>query len=81
MESYTRNYPRDKSSREEEIINIVRNLKKFTIEDIKGKISLSEGTIRNYLTYLNKIRIIEKTGTIPHMNGPSFYNEYRILKM
>ena len=81
LNSYSRNYPKEKSDRETEILDIVKSFKKFTILDFEGKISLSKGTLRNYLTLMTKKRKIEKLRTIPQQNRRSFLNEYKIREM
>ena len=78
LNSYSRNYPREKIEREEEILKIAKNFKKFTILDLEGKVQLSRGTLRNYLTLLSKKRKIEKIRTIPQINTTSYLNEYRV---
>lgn len=80
LNSYTRNFPKNPLDREDEIKKIVYGFKKFTIMDIEGKVDLSQGTIRNYLTRLHKANKIEKIGTIPQRNGRSFYNEYKVKR-
>lgn len=78
LDSYSRNYPKEKIDREEEILKVAKTFKKFTILDIEGKIELSRGTLGNYLTWLMKKKKIEKIRTIPQKNTSSFLNEYRI---
>ena len=78
LDSYTRRYPKDKLIRENEILNIIKDLNKFTILDIENQIDLSRGTIRNYLITLRKKKKIEKTKTISQKNRCSFLNEYKI---
>lgn len=80
LDSYTRNYPEDKSLRENEITELIKNLERFTILDILEKMKLSEGTIRNYLTYLCKNKKIIKVRTISQIGKRSFLNEYAITK-
>jgi len=55
-------------------------LERFTILDILEKMKLSEGTIRNYLTYLCKNKKIIKVRTISQIGKRSFLNEYAITK-
>ncbi len=78
LDSYSRNYPKEKIDREEEILKVAKTFKKFTILDIEGKIELSRGTLGNYLTWLMKKKKIEKIRTVPQTNTSSFLNEYRI---
>src|SRR3989338_220001 len=68
LRSYSRNYPKEKIDREEEILKVAKTFKKFTILDIQERIELSRGTLGNYLTWLMKNKKIEKIRTIPQKN-------------